>query len=149
MQLLRLPMLQRGKARAIFDSLREAETDTYEHLKAAILSRLCPDTKEDKIISRECLSRRQLRDGESVDELARDLEKLLDLVTPGLPAAVKDSELCFHLINSLPSLQLKLQPKVNYVQTIAKARELLLIYGRVEESQSLSHSQINSNTGDG
>ena len=113
---------------------------------------MCPDTEEDKIVARERLSRRQLRDGESIDELARDLEKLLDLATPGLPAAVKDSELCFHLINLLPeqiSLQLKLQPKVNYSQTIAKARELRLIYNRVEESQSLNQSQFNPSTGDG
>ena len=91
------------------------------------MSRLCPDTEEDKIVARERLSQRQLCEGESVDELARDLEKFLDLATPDLPAAVRDSELRFHFINSLPeqvSLQLKLQPKVNYAQTIAKAREL-------------------------
>ena len=126
-QLLRLSTLLRGRAWAIFDSLSDTETDTYDHLKAAILSRMCPDMEEDKIGARERLSRRQLRDGESIDELARDLEKLLDLATPSLSAAVKDSELRFHLINSLPeqtSLQLKLQPKVNYSQTIAKAREL-------------------------
>ena len=43
------------------------------------------------------------------------------MATSGLLAAVKDSELCFHLINLLLeqiSLQLKLQPKVNYSTTV-------------------------------
>jgi len=39
----RLPTLLRGRAWAIFDSLGDDETDTYDHLKAAILSRMCPD----------------------------------------------------------------------------------------------------------
>ena len=64
------------------------QRQTYEHLKAAILSKLCPDTEEDKIVTPECLLRRQLHDGESIYELVRDLEKLLNLATPGLPAAV-------------------------------------------------------------
>lgn len=56
-----------------------------------------------------------MRDGKSVDEIARNIEKLLDQAAPGLPAGVRDSELRFHFMNSLPeniSLQLKLQPKV-------------------------------------
>jgi len=60
------------------------------------------------------------------------------------PAAVRDSELHFHFINFLPeqvSLQLKLQPKVNYAQTIAKARELRLIYSRAEAPQCLNQFQ--------
>jgi len=140
----RLPTLLRGRAWAIFDSLGDDETDTYDHLKAAILGRMCPDTEEDKSVARERLSQRRLCHGESVDELARDLEKLLDQATPGLPAEVRDAELCFHFINSLPekvSLQLKVLPKVNYVQTIAKARELHLIYERVEASQSVNQVQ--------
>ena len=74
--------------------------------------------------------------GESIDELARDLEKLLEQASPELPAEIRDSELRFYLINSLPeqvSLQLKLQPKVSYVETIAKARELRLIYDKNNE----------------
>ena len=57
-KLIRLPTLLRGRAWAIFDSLTEAEMDLYDHLKAAILSRMCPDTEEDKIVARECLSQR-------------------------------------------------------------------------------------------
>jgi len=152
-KLTRLPTLLRGRAWAIFDSLtQEGETDSYDHLKTAILSRMCPDTEEDKIVARERLSQRQLCEGESVDELARDLEKFLDLATPDLPAAVRDSELRFHFINSLPeqvSLQLKLQPKVNYAQTIAKARELQLIYSRVEAPQHLNQIQTIPGAGEG
>ena len=105
-------------------------TDTYEHLKAAILQRLCPDTEEDRLVAREKLSRRRLREGESIDELARDVEKLLDQASPGLPEELRESELRFNLINALPekvSFQLKLQPKRSYVETIARGKELFLI----------------------
>jgi len=106
-----------GQIWAIFDSVTKEETNSYDHLKTATLSKMCPDTKEDKIVAHEWLSQRKLCKGESVDELTRNLEKFLDFATPGLPAAVRHSELRFHFIHSLPeqvSLQLKLQPKVNY-----------------------------------
>ena len=78
-KLLRLPTLLRGRAWAVFDSLGEADTDSYEHLKAALLRRLSPDTEEDRLAARERLSVRKFRDGaESIDELARELERLLD-----------------------------------------------------------------------
>jgi len=89
---------------------------------------------------------------ESVDELACDFEKFLYPATPGLPAATRDSELCFHFINSPPeqvSLQLKLQPKVNFTQTIAKARELRLIYSRTEAFQCLNQFQTIPGAGEG
>ena len=63
------------------------------------------------MVSHEKLSRRQLRDSESIDELARDIEKLLDRAYSGLPNEVRDSELRFHFMNSLAekiALQLKL-----------------------------------------
>ena len=143
-KLLRLPTLLKGRSWAIYDSLQDEETDTYDHLKAAILKRLCPDTEEDRIVARERLSRRVLRKEESIDELARDLEKLLDRASPGLPVEIKDSELRFYLINSLPeqiSLQMKLQPKVTYAETIAKARELRLIYDRTKENEQINQVQ--------
>ena len=41
-----LPTLLKGIAWAVYDSLHEdRDTDTYEHLKAAILLRLCSDKK--------------------------------------------------------------------------------------------------------
>ena len=61
-------------------------------MKVAILKRLCPDT-EDRLVAHERLSRRHLRDGESVDELARDVEKLLEKASPGLPDELRESEL--------------------------------------------------------
>ena len=45
-KLLRLPTLLKGRSWAIYDTLQDEETDTYDHLKAAILKRLCPDTKD-------------------------------------------------------------------------------------------------------
>ena len=141
----RLPTLLKGRAWAVYDSLHdEGDTDTYEHLKAAILKRLCPDTEEDRIVAREKLSRRRLREGESVDEIAREVEKLLDQASPGLPEELRESELRFYLINALPdkvSLQLKLQPKCSYADTIARSKELLLIYGRVDTVERVNQVQ--------
>ena len=57
---------------------------------------------------------------------------LLDRSSPGLPAEIR---LRFHLMSTLPAklaLQLKLLPKGTYTQTIAKAREVILIYQRAE-----------------
>ena len=135
-KLKRLPTLLRGRAWAVYDALGERQTDTYAHLKTALLKRLSPDTEEDRLSAWEELAKRRLREEqESVDELARDLEKLLDRASPGLPAEIRDSELRFHLINALPekvAFQLKLLPKLEYGDTIPKARELLLIYRRAE-----------------
>ena len=93
-KLLRLPTLLKGRAWAVFDALPDSQTDTYEHLKEALMNRLSPDTDEDRLSAREALSRRRLReDRESIDELARDLERLLDKASPGLPAEIRDTEL--------------------------------------------------------
>ena len=141
----RLPTLLKGRAWAVYDLLHdEGDTDSYEHLKAAILKRLCPDTEEDRIVAREKLSRRRIREGESVDEIAREVEKLLDQASPGLPEELRESELRFYLINALPdkvSLQLKLQPKCNYADTIARSKELLLIYGRADTVERVNQVQ--------
>ena len=106
--------LLKGRSWAIYDSLQEGDLDTYKHLKDAILKRLYPHTEEDRVVARECLSQRCLREGESVDELAHDIKKLLEQASPGLPNEVTNSELRFHLINSLPErvlLQLKSSTK--------------------------------------
>ena len=73
-----LPTLLKGRAWAIYDSFHEdGDTDKYEHMKAAILQRLCPEI-EDRLVAHEKLSQRRLQEGESIDELAHDIEKLLD-----------------------------------------------------------------------
>jgi len=126
--------------------LGEDETDSYDHLKAALLKQLSPDTEEDHLTTRKQLSCRKLREGgESIDELACDLEQLLDKASPGFPAELRDSELRIHLMNSLPervAFQLKLLPKGTFVQTIAKARELCLFYNRSDaasEAKEIHH----------
>jgi len=57
-KLLHTPTLLKGQAWAVFESFSEAETDTYQHLKAALLARLSLDTAEERLIAREELSRR-------------------------------------------------------------------------------------------
>jgi len=76
----------------------EEETDSYEHMKATLLKRLSPDMEEDRLTACNLLSQWKFREGgESIDELARDLKRLLDKALPGLPAPIRDSELHFHL----------------------------------------------------
>jgi len=145
-KLKRLPTLLKGRAWAIFDSLPDTSTDTYAHLKEALLSKLSPDTEEDRQCARDELGRRKLREGqESVDELAKDLEKLLDVASPGLPEANRQSELRYHLLNALPdkvAFQLKLLPKVGYHDTISKARELLLLFRRADMPTTTSVNHL-------
>ena len=148
--LLRLPTLFKGRAFAIFESLGDDDKDTYGHLKNAMTERLNPDTDENRMVAREQLRLRRFREGgESVDELARDLERMLDKSSPGLPAEIRETELRFHLINSLPdkvAFQLKLSPKGSYAETISKALELVLIYSRIEKSDPVSLIQPESAT---
>ena len=147
-RLLRLPTLFKGRAWAIFESLSDDVKDTYDHLKGAMTQKLNPDTDENRMVAREQLRLRRFREGcESVDELARDLERMLDKSSPGLPAEIREAELRFHLLNSLPekiAFQLKLSPKVSYAETISKAREILLIYSRVGRSDPVSLIQPES-----
>lgn len=149
-KLQRLPTLLRGRAWAIYDSLPEDVMDTYDHLKAALLKRLSPDTEEDRLAAREQLSRRKFRaERESIDELARDLEKLLDKASPNLPAAIRDRELRYHLMSSLPekvAFQLKLLAVTDFAGTISKARELCLIYDRTAVTESVNQIQSREDT---
>ena len=97
---------------------------------------LTPDTDKNRMVACEQLMLRQFREGcESVDELARDLERMLDMSSPGLSVEIREVELQFHLTSSLPekvAFQLKVSPKGTYVETISKAREMLLIYSKAD-----------------
>ena len=80
-----------------------------------------------------------------VDELARDLEHLLDKASSAFPLAIscRDRELKFHLMSALPekvSLQLKLLPAQSHSYTISKATKLL-IYRRADKAESEGHIQ--------
>jgi len=90
----------------------------YKHLKEVPLGNLCPDTEEDRQTAHDELDHRKLCEcQESVDELTRDIEKLPEKASPGLPMAYRNAELCYHLLNVLPdkvALQLQLLPKADY-----------------------------------
>ena len=127
-KLLRVPTLLKGRAWAVFESLSEAEMDTYAHLKMALLAQLSLDTAEERLVAHEELNRQKfIKDRESINEMARCIERLLNKASPGLPVNVRDSKLQHHLINALPekvSLQFKLLSQENYQNTISKAQEL-------------------------
>ena len=56
-------LLFRGKAWAIFDSLAEEETDSYDHLKCHQFEQNVPGNGVRQIVAHECLSQRQLCQG--------------------------------------------------------------------------------------
>ena len=120
----------------------DSEKDTYAHLERAMMERLNPDTDENRIVAHEQLMLRRLREGvKSVDKLAWGLERMLDKSSPGLPKEIREAELRFHLMNSLTekvAFQLKVSPKGTYVDTISKAREMLLIYSRIDRHHPTS-----------
>ena len=58
---------------------RLEQLTSYDALKKAIVSRLNPDTDQDRLATREQLTRRHFQEGsESINELAGDIEMLLD-----------------------------------------------------------------------
>jgi len=70
-KLKRSPTLLKRRSRAILDYLPDASADISAHLKEALLSRLSPDTEEDRQSTRDELGwKRLLENQESVDELA-------------------------------------------------------------------------------
>ena len=54
-KLRRVPTLLQGRAWAVYDSLTDEDTDTYAHLKEALLQQLCLDTDEERLIARDKL----------------------------------------------------------------------------------------------
>ncbi len=135
--LLRLPTLLKGRAWAIFDALSGTDTDTYKHLKKALLDRLSPATGEDRLSACDKLSQRKLHE---------------DWASPCRPAEMCDTELQFHFISALPekiAFQMKLLPKLDsYHKTISKARVVLQIYCRAA-SAGASINQIQADLGEG
>ena len=73
-------------------------------------------------VAHERLAQRCLREGESIDELARDLEKLLEKASPGLPNELQESELRFYLISVLPE---KYPFSLNCNQNVGMLKQLL------------------------
>ena len=114
------------------------------------MSSLSPDTEEDRLSAHEELSQRKLREGqESINELARDIKRLFDKASPGLPMVNRNAKLRYHLLSTLPekvTLQLKLLLKVDYPETISKARELLLLFNQADmPTASVNQVQTRSN----
>ena len=75
----------------VFEGLKDNKMDTYEHMKQAILKRLHLDTGEGRIYA--AIKQTLNPNKESTDKLARNLECLLDRVTPGLPHEARGNEL--------------------------------------------------------
>ena len=93
-KLLQLSTLFKGQAWAIFESLGKNEKGYVCAPQGAMTEKLNPDTNENHMAAHKQLMLRQFREEcESVDELARDLERLLDKSSPGLPAEICEAEL--------------------------------------------------------
>jgi len=55
-QLLRLPTLLRGRSWTIYELISDADKESYDALKKAILNRLDPDTDEHRLAAHDQLS---------------------------------------------------------------------------------------------
>ena len=71
-------------------------------LKGAIISRLNPDTDEDRLKAHEQLTPKHFQEGgESIGELTQGINKLLDHSSPGLP--LKSMTQSFNPLNECPA----------------------------------------------
>ena len=114
-------MLLKGRTWAIFDSLPDASTDTYPHLKEAL-----------PVLIKRKIDRIPVMnwDEESFTRTKKVLPIRLDTWRNYLTWP-PETNCHYHLLKALPdkvTLQLKLLPKVGYHDNISKARELLLLF---------------------
>ena len=93
-KLVGIPLLLTGQAWNIYKLFGEGDNESYDILKYTTISRLNHDINEDWLTAHEQLTRRHFRKGgESIDELAQDIEKLPDRSSLGLPTEVCDCKL--------------------------------------------------------
>ena len=84
-KLLGVPTVLKGRACAVSESLSDAQTDTYEHVKTALLARFSLHTAEVRLLIREELNRRKFVESrQSIEQMVRFIERLLNKASPGL-----------------------------------------------------------------
>ena len=132
-KVVRLPTLLQGRAFAVFERLTQQQTDTYDHLIAALKTAFEPRTEERRRLATRQLNSRTLQTGEDLDVFVRDLERLLDRAQPGLSAELRRQQLIDRFIAGLPEVvsdQLYVLAPVGLNETVSKARELCLLQRR-------------------
>ena len=97
----------------------------------ACLKREFIATSDEEIIhARGVLRNRKLQSNETVTELARDIESMVDVISPELRGDALLRERRFCLLDALPddvAKDIKKLPSISYKETIAKAKELILL----------------------
>ena len=132
-KLLRLPLLLKGRAFAVYERNINAEVTVYADLVKAIKQSFAPDTEESRRLARRQLQDRKLQEGEDLEVFLRSLERLLDRAAPDLPAPLRSRELVDHFIEGLPASiaeQLYILAPATLPETVTKARELTLLEKR-------------------
>ena len=83
----------RGRPLAFYSRLCDADKATYPALKLAMIRAFVPDTGERQRVAHQQYVSRRRKSGESMEECARSLERLLDNAVPGITKANRHREL--------------------------------------------------------
>lgn len=130
-KLLRLPLLLKDSAIAVYE--RHASAETYQNLVDAMKRSFSPDTEEARRLAHRQLQDRRLQVGGDLEVYLRALERLVDRAAPGLPADLRNRQLSDHFVESLPpSLadQLYVLAPKTLEDTVTRARELTVLEQR-------------------
>ena len=139
------PAYLRGRAALIYRDFGDTETDTWDHLSAALTRAFAPDTAERRRIARQYLFSHgeTLRwdPSQPLQKYVRRITKLVEKGFPDLADDAKENMLIERFTDGLPDeiareLQLHPVPENTLQATINRAEELLL-YAKRKQATSL------------
>ena len=128
-----LPTFLKGRAWAIFERVQRGGAATYQQLRNALSRSYVPDTREQRRLASRQLSERTWKTHESIEQYAREIERLLDKALPNLDDATREDQLIQKFVAGLPgeiSFELEVNPVDTYDQTITRAAELMMLCER-------------------
>ena len=128
----------------MFEQLTQQQTDTYDHLIAALKTAFEPRTEERRRLATRQLNSRTLQTDENLDVFVRDLERLLDRAQPGLSAELRRQQLIDQFIGGLPEI---ISNQLYVLAPVSKARELRLLQRRKGDRQCTRQRKIAATTG--
>ena len=136
LKLLTMATHFRGRALAVYSRLRDADKATYPALKTAMIRAFAPDTAERRRLAHQQYVSRRWKSGESMEECARALERLLDKAMPGITEANRHRELITkfsELMSPEVAYQLSLQTFATFEECLMRAQELDLLQSRLRQ----------------
>ena len=100
-KLLRLPLLLKGRAFAVYE--RHASAESYDNLVKGIKQSFAPVTEEARRLAHRQLEDWKMQAGEDVEVFLRALEQLLDRAAPDLPNELRNRQLIDYFLEGLPT----------------------------------------------